>query len=458
MDDDCDGTTDEGFSTSSAPRIGTASSGAVGGAVNATARWNGPLTDGGLAITGYKVQAQKLNAAGTVVSRVTKTVGPAARSSVVRLAAGRYKFRIAAVNAAGRAPGQPTPPSSRPVDAMLDTNHRRSRIALLLTTTVVAGSLGPAAWAAGSLDQEQPGVREGILMVFAGRDNAQSFVAGRTGRLDRVDLRLAQNVGPDSAEQVAVRIQGAEGYFAVPTSQVLSETSVAATDVTPDYGWTSVELSEPVSVVEGQSYAIVLSATVKDIEAFAWAYTEHEAYAGGIASMITTTDEDPGWGHRIDQDMNFRTYVDAGIDADDDGFGTFQECDDTDPAVNPDAAETYNQVDDDCDEEVDEGFTVAGAPGIGSALSGTTGGVVNATARWTRPTSNGGLPITGYKVQAQKLNAAGVVVTRVTKTTSPAARSLVVKLTAGRYKFRVAALNAAGPSAWSANSAIVRAR
>ena len=210
-------------------------------------------------------------------------------------------------------------------------------------------------------------MREGIFMVFAGRDNAQSFVAGRTGRLDRVDLRLAQNVGPDSAEQVAVRIQGAEGYFAVPTSQVLSETSVAATDVTPDYGWTSVELSEPVSVVEGQSYAIVLSATVKDIEAFAWAYTEHEAYAGGIASMITTTDEDPGWGHRIDQDMNFRTYVDAGIDADDDGFGTFQECDDTDPAVNPDAAETYNQVDDDCDEEVDEGFTVAGAPGIGSA-------------------------------------------------------------------------------------------
>ena len=133
-------------------------------------------------------------------------------------------------------------------------------------------------------------------MVFAGRDNAQSFVAGRTGRLDRVDLRLAQNVGPDSAEQVAVRIQGAEGFFALPTSQVLSETSVAATDVTPDWGWTSVELSEPVSVVEGQSYAIVLSATVKDVEAFAWAYTEHEAYAGGIASMITTTDEDPGGG------------------------------------------------------------------------------------------------------------------------------------------------------------------
>ena len=62
-----------------------------------------------------------------------------------------------------------------------------------------------------------------------------------------------------------------------------------------------------------------------------------------------------------------------------------------------------------------------------------------------------------YKVQAQKLNAAGAVISRVTKLAGPAARSMVVKLSKGRYKFRVAAGNDAGPySAWSKNSNIVR--
>ncbi len=63
-----------------------------------------------------------------------------------------------------------------------------------------------------------------------------------------------------------------------------------------------------------------------------------------------------------------------------------------------------------------------------------------------------------YKVQAQKLNAAGAVISRVTKLAGPAARSMVVKLSKGRYKFRVAAGNDAGQSAWSKNSNIVRAR
>lgn len=102
--------------------------------------------------------------------------------------------------------------------------------------------------------------------------------------------------------------------------------------------------------------------------------------------------------------------------------------------------------------------TAPGAPAIGQASSGALGGAVNATARWNAPSNDGGSPITAYKVQAQKLNASGAVVARVTKSAGAAARSLVVSLTKGRYKFRVAAVNAKGRSAWSANSNIVRAR
>ena len=47
------------------------------------------------------------------------------------------------------------------------------------------------------------------------------------------------------------------------------------------------------------------------------------------------------------------------VDADGDGFSADEDCDDSDAAVNPDAEESCNGVDDDCDGAVDE----AGAPG-----------------------------------------------------------------------------------------------
>ncbi len=44
-------------------------------------------------------------------------------------------------------------------------------------------------------------------------------------------------------------------------------------------------------------------------------------------------------------------------DADGDGYGAGDDCDDSDPEVNPGAEEICNERDDDCDGEVDEGVT-----------------------------------------------------------------------------------------------------
>ena len=50
---------------------------------------------------------------------------------------------------------------------------------------------------------------------------------------------------------------------------------------------------------------------------------------------------------------------DSGLsDADADGFTSDVDCDDDDPAVNPDASETCDGVDDDCDDAIDEGTTI----------------------------------------------------------------------------------------------------
>jgi hypothetical protein len=48
------------------------------------------------------------------------------------------------------------------------------------------------------------------------------------------------------------------------------------------------------------------------------------------------------------------------VDADADGFDTSTDCDDTDPAVNPGAAEVLDGIDNDCDGQTDEGLFVDG--------------------------------------------------------------------------------------------------
>jgi Ca2+-binding RTX toxin-like protein len=83
------------------PVIRTASSGAPGGGVNATARWSQPAT-GGSAITGYRVQAVRILANGRAGATIQSTLRPAtARSYGFTLPAGNYRFTVTAVNAAG---------------------------------------------------------------------------------------------------------------------------------------------------------------------------------------------------------------------------------------------------------------------------------------------------------------------------------------------------------------------
>jgi hypothetical protein len=88
-----------------APVIGTAVPGTAGGALTATANWDPPASNGGSAVTGYRVRALRMSATGTVLATTTSAVQPgSARQLTMTLQAGNYRFTVQAINKAGPGP------------------------------------------------------------------------------------------------------------------------------------------------------------------------------------------------------------------------------------------------------------------------------------------------------------------------------------------------------------------
>ncbi len=104
--------------------------------------------------------------------------------------------------------------------------------------------------------------------------------------------------------------------------------------------------------------------------------------------------------------------------------------------------------------------TTPDAPVIGLAQAGSGGGAITARAVWTAPPSNGGSAVTGYRVRALRISAAGAVVSTTLSTVQPAgARRLTMTLPgAGNYRFTVQAINAVGAGPHSARSNLVAGR
>ncbi len=104
--------------------------------------------------------------------------------------------------------------------------------------------------------------------------------------------------------------------------------------------------------------------------------------------------------------------------------------------------------------------TVPDIPALGVSTGGVkTDAVVSATAYWILPTSNGGSPITGYQVMADRYSGTTLVSSTESAVQPDTARKLqfVGLVTAATYRFRVRAINAAGASAYSAPSNLASA-
>jgi len=101
------------------------------------------------------------------------------------------------------------------------------------------------------------------------------------------------------------------------------------------------------------------------------------------------------------------------------------------------------------------------APRIKSPSKGDNGGPLTATARWDAPRSNGGSPITGYRVVALKMtgpNSATIARRFYSPMLAAGQRSHSMVLPAGEYRFKVAAYNAVGKGPRSSASSPVQPR
>jgi hypothetical protein len=98
-----------------------------------------------------------------------------------------------------------------------------------------------------------------------------------------------------------------------------------------------------------------------------------------------------------------------------------------------------------------------GAPRIGSASAGKRGGPRTGVARWTAPASTGGAPITAYVVTATKYKGRKVLRTK-SATVSASRRSYDMVVGAGKWRFRVAAVNRVGRGGFSGLSNLVKAK
>jgi len=165
----------------------------------------------------------------------------------------------------------------------------------------------PAA-AAGTLDQSQPVIGNGLAFVGGTVDTAQTFTNGLTGLLDQVDVAVTR-----SSTVNPLRVEIRTAFGGVPTTTVLASAEVPETAVplggSPS-GFLSVPIAPSVPVTAGVQYAIVLSTTSCGfLNCYQWSFTGPNPYAAGAALQSVNSGPWGQAGFLVNTDTAFKTYV-----------------------------------------------------------------------------------------------------------------------------------------------------
>jgi hypothetical protein len=167
-------------------------------------------------------------------------------------------------------------------------------------------ALAPGAAFADTLDQQQPG-GSGDVRVYSGESLAQTFKAGLTGPLDRVELLLgALDSPPDAALTVEVRdVSGGS-----PGTTVLASASVAPSAVSATDAWVPITFGTAPPVTAGTQYSIVVYSSVDTSHSYFWAIDFPDPYPAGASFYQTVSPPNSTWTvPALGGDQAFKTYV-----------------------------------------------------------------------------------------------------------------------------------------------------
>jgi hypothetical protein len=169
-------------------------------------------------------------------------------------------------------------------------------------------ALAPSAAIADTLDQQQP-TGGSDVRVDTGESLAQTFTAGLTGPLDRVELLLGAFDSPPDAP-MTVEVRNVSGGS--PGTTVLASGSVAPSSVSPAEAWVQIPFGTTAPVTAGTKYSIVVYSSVDTSHSFFWAIDFPDPYPAGASFYQTASPPNSTWTlAALGGDQAFKTYVDV---------------------------------------------------------------------------------------------------------------------------------------------------
>ena len=186
-------------------------------------------------------------------------------------------------------------------------NFRMRVVALTVCTALTSLVLlsGPAA--ATVADQQSSGSVTGASSSDAGSQSGQTFTAGVSGLLTRIDIsELSRGVGFGGSLTLNVL----DAPSGMPVGSAIASQAIPDSSVPLSYGQVTFAFSSPASIVAGRKYAFAL---VPQSGQVSYGLASPGSYVGGEAIQGGPT----GWGTygSPGPDLLFTTFVDAGDEA-----------------------------------------------------------------------------------------------------------------------------------------------
>jgi len=178
----------------------------------------------------------------------------------------------------------------------------------LIGAACSALALAPGAALADTLDQQQP-AGGGDVRIQSDESLAQTFTAGLTGGLDRVELLVG---APDSVPSVPLTVEIRDVSGGSPGAAVLATGTVPPSAVSSTDAWVPITFATGVPVTAGTRYSIVAYSSVDNAHSYFWAIAFADPYPAGADFFQTASPPGPTWTlSGLGGDQAFKTFVEV---------------------------------------------------------------------------------------------------------------------------------------------------